>query len=136
MNAHLRGEKFCECSVNKRLNFCLSIAVETKNVLFPSPVNCRLLTDIQIRSEKDALEAMQKLHEMGAKTVVISSSNLGSDDVLVGLGSTVNSECANPNQSSVPSRETFEFGRKVVAESERSSMVVLSKFEQFYVLGN
>ena len=35
---------------------------------------------------------MQKLHEMGAKTVVISSTDLGSQDVLVGFGSTVKSE--------------------------------------------
>ena len=35
---------------------------------------------------------MQKLHEMGAKTVVISSTDLGSQDVLGGFGSTVKSK--------------------------------------------
>ena len=52
----------------------------------------RLLTDMKISDEESARQAMQKLHEMGARTVVISSSDLGNDDVLVGLGSTVHSE--------------------------------------------
>ena len=52
----------------------------------------RLLTDMEIRNEEDAKAAMQRLHEMGAKTVVISSTDLGSQDVLVGFGSTVKSK--------------------------------------------
>ena len=51
----------------------------------------RLLTDIEIKNEDDARRAMQKLHDMGAKTVVITSTELGNEDVLIGFGSTVNS---------------------------------------------
>ena len=35
---------------------------------------------------------MRRLHDMGASRVVISSSDLGSDDVLVGLGSALYSK--------------------------------------------
>ena len=34
-----------------------------------------------------ARQALQQLHEMGAKTVVISSTELGTEDRLVALGS-------------------------------------------------
>ena len=52
----------------------------------------RLLTGVKIHDIATAKLAMQRLHDMGAKTVVISSSELGSDDVLVGLGSSVHSK--------------------------------------------
>ena len=45
------------------------------------------ITDIE-----SAKMAMYRLHEMGAKTVLISSSNLGSHEILVGLGSTITSK--------------------------------------------
>ena len=53
----------------------------------------RLLTDMKITDIATAKEAMQKLHTMGAKTVIISSSNLGNQDLLVGLGSSAKSKC-------------------------------------------
>lgn len=49
----------------------------------------RLLTDMKITSEADALKVMQCLHEKGPKTVVLSSTNLGSEGVLVALASTI-----------------------------------------------
>lgn len=52
----------------------------------------RLLTGIKITDLETAQQAMHQLHKMGAKTVVISSSDLGSEDILVGLGSSVASE--------------------------------------------
>ena len=51
----------------------------------------RLLTGLTIDSLDTAKAAMTKLHEMGAKTVVISSTDLGSDDLLIGLGSSCHS---------------------------------------------
>ena len=48
----------------------------------------RLLTGKTILSEVDAVESMQILHSMGAKTVVVSSSVLGSNGDLVAFGST------------------------------------------------
>lgn len=48
-----------------------------------------MLTGTKITDMPSALEAMTRLHNMGAKTVVISSSDLGSDETLIGLASTV-----------------------------------------------
>jgi pyridoxal/pyridoxine/pyridoxamine kinase len=48
---------------------------------------CRLLTEIKITDLDTAKQAIAKLHEMGAKTVVLSSTDLGTGDVLVTLGS-------------------------------------------------
>ncbi len=39
----------------------------------------RLLTGKSITNETDAIESMKQLHEMGAKTVVITSSLLGAN---------------------------------------------------------
>lgn len=49
----------------------------------------RLLTGIKIKSEEDALKAMQCLHDKGPKTVVLSSTNLGSKGKLIALASTI-----------------------------------------------
>lgn len=49
----------------------------------------RLLTDMKITSEADALKVMQCLHDKGPRTVVLSSTNLGSEGVLVALASTI-----------------------------------------------
>ena len=48
---------------------------------------CRQLTGIRIESIESAQQAMECLHQMGARTVVLSSSDLGSDGVLVAMGS-------------------------------------------------
>lgn len=55
-------------------------------------VYCRLLTGMKIKTEADALAAMEALHQKGAKKVIISSTELGSDDTLIGLGSYANSK--------------------------------------------
>ena len=52
-------------------------------------VVCRLLTGLQITDVASASEAMRQLLETGVRTVVISSSELGSDDTMLALGSTV-----------------------------------------------
>ena len=44
---------------------------------------------MKIKNESDAFNAMQVLHDRGPKTVVLSSSDLGKDGVLVGLASTI-----------------------------------------------
>ena len=49
----------------------------------------RILTGMKIKNESDAFNAMQVLHDRGPKTVVLSSSDLGKDGVLVGLASTI-----------------------------------------------
>ena len=52
----------------------------------------RLLSGITINSVESAKLAMQKLHDMGAKTVIISSSDIGPPDTLIGFGSSVASK--------------------------------------------
>jgi len=53
---------------------------------------CRLLTEIKITSISTAVSAIKRLHEFGAKTVVISSMELGSDDTLLQIASRVDGE--------------------------------------------
>lgn len=50
-------------------------------------LNFRLLSGIKIKSESDALKAIEVLHSRGIPTVVISSSELGSDSILIALAS-------------------------------------------------
>lgn len=61
--------------------------VPCADIVTPNQFEAELLTGIKIVDIKSARKAMQRLHEMGAKTVVISSSELGSDKVLIGLAS-------------------------------------------------
>ena len=57
------------------------------------PLNVfRLLSGITINSVESAKQAMHKLHDMGAKTVIISSSDIGPPNTLIGFGSSVASE--------------------------------------------
>jgi len=51
---------------------------------------CRLLTGIQITDVSSASEAMRRLLNVGIKTVVISSTELGNEKYLLALASTVN----------------------------------------------
>lgn len=59
------------------------------DIVTPNQFEAELLTGVKISDLESARVAMQKLHDMGAKTVVISSSELGNKDYLIGLGSTV-----------------------------------------------
>lgn len=59
------------------------------DVITPNQFEAELLSGMKITSEAEGQQAMRILHEMGAKTVVISSSELGNGDVLVGFGSTM-----------------------------------------------
>ena len=48
-----------------------------------------MLTDKKITSEADAREVMDMLHSKGPTTVILSSTELGSDQFLLGMASTV-----------------------------------------------
>merc|ERR1712098_914571 len=48
-----------------------------------------LLTDKKIVTEEDAREGMNLLHSKGPSTVILSSTELGSDEYLLGMASTV-----------------------------------------------
>ncbi|XP_013421781.1 pyridoxal kinase [Lingula anatina] len=57
------------------------------DVITPNQFEAELLTDIKINSEADAMKAMHCLHDRGINTVVISSTDLGSENVLIAMGS-------------------------------------------------
>ncbi|XP_076015191.1 pyridoxal kinase-like [Genypterus blacodes] len=64
--------------------------VPLADILTPNQFEAELLTGRKIRTEKDAIEVMDLLHQMGPKTVVLTSTELPSkqgDQFLVALGS-------------------------------------------------
>lgn len=61
--------------------------VPNADIVIPNQFEAELLTDVKITDMDSARAAMKKLHDMGAKLVVISSSDLGSDKTLIGLAS-------------------------------------------------
>ncbi|KAL7865359.1 hypothetical protein SRHO_G00106060 [Serrasalmus rhombeus] len=66
--------------------------VPVADIITPNQFEAELLTGRKISTEKDAVEAMDLLHEMGPDTVVITSSDLLSslgDQYLVALGSQI-----------------------------------------------
>lgn len=60
------------------------------DICLPNQFEAELLTDKQIKSEADALEVMDLIHQKGVGTVILSSTELGSQEHLVGLASRVN----------------------------------------------
>ncbi|KAL3882910.1 hypothetical protein ACJMK2_029212 [Sinanodonta woodiana] len=65
------------------------VIVPLADIVTPNQFEAELLTGMKINTEKDALQAMQILHDKGPMTVVISSTNLGTEGVLVALASSV-----------------------------------------------
>ncbi|CAB1346958.1 unnamed protein product, partial [Coregonus sp. 'balchen'] len=64
--------------------------VAVADILTPNQFEAELLTGRKISTEKDALEVMELLHQMGPDTVVLTSTDLTSprgDQFLVALGS-------------------------------------------------
>jgi len=62
--------------------------VPLADVCLPNQFEAELLTGIKIETEADAVSVMDKLHDWGVKTVILSSTDLGTDhDHLVGLAS-------------------------------------------------
>ncbi|KAM3862466.1 pyridoxal kinase-like [Diretmus argenteus] len=64
--------------------------VPVADILTPNQFEAELLTGRKINTEKDAIEVMDLLHQMGPETVVLTSTDLPSkhgDQFLVGLGS-------------------------------------------------
>ena len=72
------------------------------DIITPNQFEAELLSSMRITSLETAWQAMQKLHEMGTKTVVMTSSDLGSDDVLVCLGSCVVNGYSTKIQLDIP----------------------------------
>ncbi|KAK3912990.1 Pyridoxal kinase [Frankliniella fusca] len=59
------------------------------NVVTPNQFELEILTGKPVKSIEDAWEATALLHNMGPRTVVVSSSELGNEDSLLCLGSMI-----------------------------------------------
>uniref|UniRef100_T1JPG7 Pyridoxal kinase n=1 Tax=Strigamia maritima TaxID=126957 RepID=T1JPG7_STRMM len=57
------------------------------NIITPNQFEAEILTGITIKTEEDAWEAVEKIHSQGPETVIITSTNLGPEDKLMGLAS-------------------------------------------------
>lgn len=57
------------------------------DIITPNQYEAELLTDIKVKNVEDALKAIDIFHEMGCKTVVLSSTELGDDNNLLALAS-------------------------------------------------
>ena len=60
------------------------------DIITPNQFEAELLSGMKITSEQDAFKAMDILHSKGTKSVVITSSELGKENTLVALGSSIN----------------------------------------------
>lgn len=64
------------------------------DILTPNQFELELLTDIKIIDHKSTWEAIDKLHEKGCQTIVVSSSDLGGENTLIAFASTkLNGKC-------------------------------------------
>jgi len=63
------------------------------DIITPNQYEAELLTGMKIVDEASARAVLNRLHELGPHTVVMSSSNLGSDDILVGMASSKTNGC-------------------------------------------
>jgi len=61
--------------------------VPLADICVPNQFEAELITGKKIKSEQDAFSVMEDLHKKGVKTVILSSTELGSDDHLVCLAS-------------------------------------------------
>ncbi|XP_006812139.1 pyridoxal kinase-like [Saccoglossus kowalevskii] len=62
------------------------------DLITPNQFEAEELTGITIKTEEDAFKAMELMHCSGCKNIVISSTELGKDDTLVLLGSSLTGE--------------------------------------------
>lgn len=65
------------------------------DVITPNQFEVELLTERKISSIEDAWQAIDLLHKKGCKTVILSSSELGDQNSLLGLASTQNGKLIN-----------------------------------------
>ncbi|XP_065576760.1 pyridoxal kinase-like isoform X1 [Artemia franciscana] len=61
--------------------------VKVADILTPNQYEAELLTGMKIASEEDAVRVIDHFHKEGVKIVVLSSTDLGSDDELISFAS-------------------------------------------------
>lgn len=63
------------------------IVVPLADIITPNQFEAELMTGMKMSDLNGALIVMKKLHEKGVKTVVLSSTDLGDKDNMIGLAS-------------------------------------------------
>ncbi|CAG9102462.1 unnamed protein product [Plutella xylostella] len=63
------------------------VVVPLADILTPNQFEAEQLTGVKVNNLDDALRAIQVLHDKGVKTVVLSSSDLGDEDTMIGIAS-------------------------------------------------
>lgn len=63
------------------------IVVPLADIITPNQFEAELITGLKMNDLDGALKVIKKLHEKGVKTVVLSSTDLGDTDHMVGLAS-------------------------------------------------
>ena len=66
-----------------------SLILPLADVCLPNQFEAELLTDRKITSEQDAREVMDFLHSKGPSTVILSSTELGNSEYLLGMASSI-----------------------------------------------
>ncbi|KAJ8731321.1 hypothetical protein PYW07_004485 [Mythimna separata] len=64
------------------------VLVPLADVVTPNQFEAELMTGLKVHNLDDALKVIQALHDKGIKTVVLSSTDLGDDDHMIGIAST------------------------------------------------
>ncbi|XP_028039447.1 pyridoxal kinase [Bombyx mandarina] len=64
------------------------VLVPLADILTPNQFEAELITGIPMKDLDGALRVIQTLHDMGVKTVVLSSTDLGDEENMIGLAST------------------------------------------------
>jgi len=57
------------------------------HMMFPNQTECELLSGMEIRCEGDAIKAIDKLHSIGVKTVIVTSLFYAGTESLIVMGS-------------------------------------------------
>lgn len=63
------------------------VVVPLADVLTPNQFEAEVLTGLKMTNFDDALTIIKALHDKGVKTVVISSTDLGGEKLMIGLAS-------------------------------------------------
>ena len=67
----------------------MQVILPLADICLPNQFEAELLTERKIRTEEEAREVMDLLHSRGPHTVILSSTELGSDNFLLGLASRI-----------------------------------------------
>lgn len=67
--------------------------VPLADIVTPNQYETELLTGIKVNNLNDALQAIQKLHGMGSKIVILSSTELGDENNMIGIASIMDGKC-------------------------------------------